>query len=118
MVVNAFNVKYPSAKKVQWVKEGAEFEVEFELQETDFSATFDSSGKWIETESSIAFDKMPAAVRNTLQYSFAGYKIKETEKVDSEKWGSGFEVLLKKKHDRRILVLNEKGEVINNEPEI
>ena len=44
VVKDAFQKSYKDAKEVKWEKEGADFEAEFEIGETDQSVVFDAAG--------------------------------------------------------------------------
>ena len=53
-VSKAFSEKFRSAEKVKWdMEEANEWEAEFSLLGKEMSASFDPSGKWLETETEI-----------------------------------------------------------------
>ena len=111
-VNNAFSQKYPSAKSVKWASEEAnEWEAEFTLNGKGMSASYDNSGKWLESETEIAAKDLPAAVSGTLAKEFAGYKTDEMSILDSPEL-KGFEVGLKKGESTLEIVIDNSGKVI------
>ncbi len=80
-VKESFKKQYPNTKAEGWEKEGANYEVEFDVNKAETSLTFDSSGKLIETEVEIAETALPKAVTDYLTKNMAGKKIKEASKI-------------------------------------
>src|SRR6266567_4056088 len=66
-VKQGFQVKFPTVKLAEWkLKSDKNYEAEFTLKKTEIAAKFDSTGKWLETESAISRSKVPKAVRTTV----------------------------------------------------
>jgi hypothetical protein len=108
----AFLQKYPAAKSVKWASEEAnEWEAEFKLNDKEMSASFDNSGKWLESETEIAVKELPAAVSGSIAKEFAGYKIDEISVLDSPEL-KGFETGLKKGESVLEVVFDNAGKVI------
>jgi hypothetical protein len=78
-VKTAFAQKYPTAQKVKWGKEDANFEAEFRLGGDDMSAVFNASGAQLETEKAIPVGELPAPVRMYMKKE--GKKIKEAAEI-------------------------------------
>jgi hypothetical protein len=115
-VKKAFNQKFAGAKEVKWSKEGAtEFEAEFDLGGHEQSASFDNTGKWMETETEIKKSELPQAVQATIAKEFTGYKIEEAEKAESPGQGSFYEVTLKNGKIGYEVQLSADGKVIKRE---
>jgi len=94
-VNKAFSTKFPDATKVKWDKENAtEWEAEFILKGVEYSANYDESGNWMETEYKIAASELPDAVRATLEDEFGGYDIELAEVTETAE-GKVFELGLK-----------------------
>ncbi len=109
-----FNLKYPNAKEVGWdMEEKNEWEAEFEMDEKEMSATFDQSGKWLETETEIEGEDLPAPVKETLKTQFNDYKVEEAEYVESPQY-KGYEIELEGKKDIEV-VIAKNGQVIKKE---
>jgi hypothetical protein len=79
-VLTAFSKKFPAAEKIKWAQENKmEWEAEFKINGKDYSANFDESGSWMETEYAIPEKEIPPQVKTTLENEFSGYKIQASE---------------------------------------
>lgn len=108
-VADAFSQKFPNAQKVHWNQEEAdEWEAEFYLNGTETSASFNPAGSWLETETEISRRSLPAAVKNTLDSQFAGYKTGEVAIIDSPAF-SGYEIELRKKEQAVEVQVTKEG---------
>ncbi|MFT6503234.1 MAG: putative lipoprotein NlpE involved in copper resistance [Crocinitomicaceae bacterium] len=111
-VEDAFNAKFPKAKHVEWEKENdTEWEAEFKLNGTDYSANFSDEGVWKETEHGIKIKQLPEAIQNTLSSEFSEYKIEEAEMVESPDF-SGYEVEIEKGEESMEVVFDQAGKII------
>jgi hypothetical protein len=91
-VTKAFSQKFPKATEVKWGKEcSKEWEAEFKMDGKEYSANFDNSGKWMETERKICPSTLPKAIKKTIMQDFLGYKVVEAEATVSAK-GKAYEV--------------------------
>ena len=87
----AFQARFPNAKDPEWkIKSDQNYEAEFTLQGTEIAAKFDSTGKWLETESAIPPAKLPQAVRDIAASQFQAYKVVETQSV--ERWNDARQI--------------------------
>ena len=112
-VTNAFQAKFQQVKKVTWNQEEAtEWEAEFHMNGKEMSASFDPSGKWLETETDISKGDLPEGVKSTLNKQYAGYKIKETVIVESPEF-SGYEIEMEKGETNIEVQLNSSGKVVS-----
>lgn len=93
------------------------YEANFKLSNVEESATFDSNGNWMETETEIKVSELPQSIQQTLSKQFAGYKIHEASKVEDVPHGNCFEVEIKKDKVKYDVKLNDKGEVLSKETE-
>lgn len=87
-VVSAFNSKYPNAAKVEWeVKAGYQV-VDFMMNAKEAEAWFETTGKWIMTETDILFDELPLAIQTEFvgseYYSWRIDDIDKLERLDTE----------------------------------
>jgi hypothetical protein len=96
-VKSAFQKQYPDAKEVKWEKENGNYEVEFELKETEHSVLFDASGNIIETEIEISIDALPANAKDYVSKNYSGQKIKEAAKITDAKGTVTYEAEIKGK---------------------
>ncbi|MBI1343986.1 MAG: hypothetical protein GC171_13720 [Terrimonas sp.] len=108
-VSDAFATKFPEAKEVKWGKESAtEYEAEFKVKGQSVSANFDATGKWVETESTIALSDLPPAVVAAVKGKFPNAEMTGAEKVD-QPGKSLYEVLLKSNGRKKSVELTPEG---------
>ena len=111
-VKKEFTKKYASAQSVKWdSEEKNEWEAEFTMDSKKMSASFDNSGKWIESETAITEKDLPVKVAETLNKDFQGYKKSHIELFDSEEM-KGFEVGLKKGDESVEVIIDINGRII------
>src|SRR5450759_676991 len=110
-VKKAFAQKFTAAKSVKWDNESAtEWEAEFTMNGKEMTASYDNSGKWLESETGITAKELPAAVTATLAKEFAGYKTGEMSIVESPEL-KGFEIALTKSKTALEVVIDASGKV-------
>ncbi|NIA30691.1 MAG: hypothetical protein GWP06_12365 [Actinobacteria bacterium] len=115
-VKTAFQTRFPAAKDVEWGKESdTEFEAEFEMNGKEMTANFDVDGKWLETESTLSKDELPAQVLATLRTQFGDYKLTVAEKTEKVGKPTVFEVKLGKDETDMEVVMGENGKVVKKE---
>src|SRR5262245_46284204 len=112
-VTSAFKAKFPAATKATWELEQGEYEAGFIVNGEKTSANFDKEGKWLETETEIKVDALPAAVNATLKKDFAGYKINEASKIKSVKNGNCYEAEIEKDKEIFDVLFSPDGKLIS-----
>lgn len=114
-VKDAFTKKFPTATKVKWDKENAtEWEAEFKMDNTEYSANFLEDGTWKETEHAIDDKEIPKNVKSALMSAFPGYKIKESE-LSETKDVMLYEFEIKKGESEIEVALDKTGKVVKKE---
>lgn len=114
-VASAFAQKFPNASKVKWVNEGGkEWEASFKMDGREYSANFDNSGIWTETEYEITAKEIPLVVKATLDKESAGYKVDESE-ISETKDGKTYEFVLEKGKTEIELAIDPNGKVLKKE---
>lgn len=115
-VREAFKKKFALVTSAKWEKESeTEFEVSFKENKEEYSAKFDKTGKWLETEREMESAQLPASVQATLKAEFAGFQIKEAEEVEASDLGKIYEVALKNKSESYEVKFSLEGKVLNKE---
>lgn len=107
-VKSALQKSYPGAKQLKWEKEKGNYEVEFEVNQTDYSLLIDASGNVLETEVEIKLDELPANAKAYIYKNHAGQKIKEAEKITDSKGVVTYEAEIKGKD----LIFDSEGNFI------
>ena len=114
-VKTAFEQKFPTAKKVKWDKENEiEWEAEFKMNSKEYSANFNSDGKWMETEYEIKKSDIPSAVKSSLDSDFKGYKIEEAE-ISETADGKVYEFELEKGKTDIEVAISTDGSILKKE---
>ena len=73
--------RFPGAKITEWKLKGKDYEAEFTIHRIDIAAKFNSTGKWLETETAIDLLEVPPAIRGRFASQFPGYKVVETQSL-------------------------------------
>jgi len=116
-VKTAFSQKFPDASKVKWDQENAtEWEAEFILNGVEYSANYDNTGAWMETEYKISSSELPAAVKATLDKEFGDYKV-ELAEVSETAEGKVFELGLKNGKEEMEISVDGNGKVLKKAQE-
>ncbi len=114
-VKTAFNQKFSKATKVKWENEDEnEWEAEFKMDGKEYSATFDSKGKWMETEYEIKKSEIPDAVKRTIKSKFSEYEMEEAE-VSENADGTFYEVKFETDEKDMEVVFKTDGTVVKKE---
>jgi len=116
-VKQAFKKQFAKATSPKWEMENKDYEVHFKLDDTESSANFDATGKWLETETEIKYETLPVAVKAKITKTFAGYKAGETNKVETPDKGILYEVELSKATEKIEVQFTKDGEVKNRKVE-
>jgi hypothetical protein len=112
IVKREFTKKYASAQSIKWnSEEKNEWEAEFTMDAKKMSASYDNSGKWIESETKIMEKDLPASVVSTLNKDFQGYKKGQIEIFENPEI-KGFELGLKKGETSIEVIIDNSGKII------
>ena len=77
----AFAKLYPNVKDVDWEKEGANYDAEFEVNKTESSVVFAATGNLLETEIEINVSALPKSASDYLAKKYPKNKIAEASKI-------------------------------------
>ncbi len=114
-VKTGFDQTFPGAEKVTWGKENAtEWEAEFTFNSKSYSANYKSDGTWVETEYKIEANEIPAAIANTLNKKYPGYKVTGSE-VSETPEGKVYEIAIKTGNKKMKVALHEDGTPVKKE---
>jgi len=112
-VVSSFVGKFPGVSKVTWEKENEmEYEANFKINGAETSASFDPTGKWMQTETRIKASALPAPIQAAITKDYAGYKINEASKVDDQAGVSYFEAEIEKGKETYDVLYTTDGKLI------
>lgn len=116
-VKDAFAKKFPTVKKVKWDKESEnEWEAEFKMNNTEYSANFKADGTWTETEHEIEENEIPKNIKVALTNTFPGFEIEEAE-ISETTSGMVYEFEIEKGETNMEVAIDINGKVIKKELE-
>ena len=78
------------------------------------NALFDTTGKWLETETEINYGAVPAKVQRAFEKEFEGYQIQEVFEVEAPE-GITYEIIAFKGRTNYEAVFSAKGELLKKE---
>ena len=108
----AMTKRYPSVTAIDWEKEDANYEAEFEMNEIETSVVFDTQGNLKETETEIAVSGLPKTVTDYVGKNYAHYKITEGAKIVEANGSIMYEAEVKKGTKKFDLIFDSAGAFI------
>lgn len=116
-VTTAFKAKFSIAEKTTWEMDYDNFEADFTVGKSYFSATFDKDGKWLGTETFLKVSELPKVIREALSKKYgelSAYKVTEAIKVEKEK-GTTYSLEVVKGENTYDLLFDEAGELLEDD---
>lgn len=115
-VIESFSHKFPTAKDLKWSKEkNNEWEAEFKMDKTKYSAIFLENGMWKETEHQIEISKILPEMQANLDKSYPSYLIEEAE-MSETKEGIVYEFEMKKGKSKVEVTMDKSGKILKRNP--
>jgi len=109
-VQKAFNQKFTKATNVKWDKENAsEYEAEFVLNGVKMSANFAADGAWLETETEIKTNQLPAVVNAYISKTYPGWELVGASKIETSEKAILYEADLKSGKQKKEVTLTSEG---------
>lgn len=105
--------QFKNASDVEWKKKADHYEVEFEINKVDHKARIDATGKLLRLDTDIKHTDLPAAVQKAISSQYAGYKIKDPEKIE-EGGKLSYKVELKKEGGDKKVHFSPDGKVLSD----
>ncbi|MEP7146590.1 MAG: PepSY-like domain-containing protein [bacterium] len=113
-VTEAFMKKFPEATNVKWGKENAhEYEASFKNNGIKFSANFSDKGEWMETETGMLFENLPAKIQEAYNKEHKGSKVKASAMIENANGTKKYEVEYKKGGKTVELFYDENGNSVS-----
>lgn len=113
VVQNNFKKMFAEAKKVKYSKEtDGSWEIDFVQSKVKSSATFSSTGEWLETENEIKKSALPKEILVMLAKEYKGWKIEDCEKVREPNKEPFFELEVEKGKESFELKIDASGKVL------
>ena len=109
-VQKAFNQQFSKATNVKWGKENTnEYEADFVLNGAKMSANYAADGTWLETETEIKADQLPAKVSEYISKTYTGWETVSASKVETAKKGIIYEADLKSGTKKKEVSVTSEG---------
>ncbi|MDR2969253.1 MAG: PepSY-like domain-containing protein [Tannerellaceae bacterium] len=80
-IQTAFSNRFPGARDVEWKVSHGVYEIDFEINDTDYEAWYDSEARLLMYKHDIANGELPKAVSSAAASDYPGYVLDEAEKV-------------------------------------
>lgn len=109
IIISNFNKKFLTTENVKWEKENDnEWEAEFEMNDTEYSASFSNSGVWKETEREIEVSEIPDSINTILKKNFENFDIDKVEILETPE-GKFFEIGIEMKNKEFEVKIDKEG---------
>jgi uncharacterized membrane protein YkoI len=95
-VKTAFAKKYKTVKKVDWEKEGEDYEAEFEYNGNEMEVLYAADGKLKQIATEIEKSAVPKSIMTYCEKNFTGCKVTEASKIKDPAGNMTYEVELTK----------------------
>ena len=116
LIMRAFSSKFLAANQQSWsIESKGVYEVEFYNDKKRQSATFDTTGAWLATETEIKFNQLPHAVAAGFNKQFGDFTVQETLEVETPDKGTSYELTINKGATGYEVVFSDKGALIKKE---
>lgn len=101
VVLRSFHCRYPNAKHVVWQQVDVfQWQVNFVFKGRQYSALFNSQGRWLETVSIVTLETTPEAIKQKFEASYSRDGILQMHHIQSPhknlyemKWHNGIYVI-------------------------
>lgn len=116
-VVTAFKAKFSIAEKTTWEMDYDNYQADFIVGKSEFSAKFDKEGKWLETATYLKISELPKAIKDALSKKYgelSAFKVESPIKVESEK-STVYAMDIIKGESAYELVYDEAGELLEDD---
>lgn len=115
-VTGSFTEKYPNATTVEWRDKLTSFSASFNLDGTDYVATFSNKGVWENTEQGFDKEALPQQVQDGFEKSrYADWEVIQVNKIDMPDDVVQYKITVGKGDiNKRNLYFNSKGRMLKD----
>ena len=113
-VTEAFKVKYPDTKNVEWKDKVSYYQVTFEAKGEKYESKFNSKGEFLGSEKVIKKEQAPAAVKDGLAKSkFSDWEIKSVTWVEKKDLTINYRYFIRKSGvEKKYLTFDDTGKLV------
>ncbi len=120
-VITAFKAKFSIAEKTNWEMDYDNYQANFSVGKSDFSAKFDKEGKWIETDTYLKPSELPKEIKDALAQKYgevlSAYKIDDAMKVEKEK-ETIYSMEVKRGENTYVVEFDQEGEMTKEDKKV
>jgi hypothetical protein len=109
LILKDFSSKYSNAKRVKWIREELNYEVEFIIKGKGMDVTYDTVGNWVETLSEITVNELPSVIVGSINKLFSDCKITSAARLDQYNTDAYYEAEIKYKGKKSVATFDSKG---------
>ncbi len=109
-VQDVFLKEFKTAQNVKWEQEENEWEAEFKVDGKEMSASYDNSGKWLETETQVKITDLSAEIHKAINLQFNGWEIEKIEGINKPDF-NGYEIELENGETETEIIVSSAGEI-------
>jgi uncharacterized membrane protein YkoI len=117
VILNSFQVKFPTADDVEWRLDKGNYRVNFEVNDKDHELRLDDRGKIVKHEQDLYVSEIPKVVLETIRGKVPFFDVEDADKI-YENGKTTFEINFEiddKDHD---FWISEKGKLLKYEKEL
>lgn len=117
VILNAFQVKFPTADDVDWRLDKGNYRVSFEVNDKDHQVRLDNRGRFVKHEQDLYVSEIPKVVLETIRKKVPFFDVDDADRITEGKkivYEINFEID-NKDHD---FWINERGKLLNYRKEL
>ena len=113
-VLSNFKKQFTTTKS-QWEMDETDFEVNFKINGTEYSAKYDQLGNWLETEQEIKKSELPVSINQSIEKEFPKTEVEEVEKVSYPNHKTVYELEIKNREQKFEVQYSAEGQLLKKE---
>jgi len=117
VIVNSFQVKFPTADDVDWRLKKGIYRVKFEVNDKDHEVRLDNRGKIVKHEQDLFFSEIPEDVLQTIREKAPFFDLEDADKI-TENGKTIFEINFEIDNKDHDFWINERGKLLNYRQEL
>jgi len=114
IIINALQVKFPKAADVVWELENGLYKAEFEIGRQEYEVWLDHSGKLKRWKQDFDKEKLPGAVKLSIQKSFYGFAPSSVERLQEGR-NVFYKMRLTKSKEKHKVLFTEHGKLLSDQ---
>lgn len=115
-VTESLKQKYPDAANIEWKDKLTSFQADFKLSGENYQSTFSNTGEWVQTDKSVAKEKLSTVVNDGLTKSkYSKWDISSINQTEYKDGHFEYRILVKKNDiSKKYLYFDEQGKLLRD----